>query len=129
LSLIVRLPLGHILMALIASLSAAFRNRASLHLEILALRHQIGVLQRSVKRPKLTPADRLLWAWLCAAWRDWKSGAFIMKASTVVGWHRKGFRLFWTWKIRRGKPGRAVVPREVRELIRTMSHENPIWVG
>jgi putative transposase len=114
-------------MALIASLSAAFRNRASLHLEILALRHQIGVLQRSVKRPKLTPADRLLWAWLSTAWRDWKSGAFIMKASTVVGWHRKGFRLFWTWKIRRGQPGRPVVPREVRELIRTMSHENPIW--
>ena len=41
-----------------------------------------------------------------------------MKASTVVGWHRRGFRLFWTWKIRRGKPGRPVVPNDVRELIR-----------
>jgi putative transposase len=50
-----------------------------------------------------------------------------MKASTVVGWHRKGFRLFWTWKIRRGKPGRPQVTEEVRELIRTMSRENPIW--
>ena len=39
----------------------------------------------------------------------------------------KGFRLFWTWKVRRGKPGRPVVPKEVRELIRTMSRENPIW--
>ncbi len=50
-----------------------------------------------------------------------------MKASTVVGWHRKGFRLFWTWKISRGKPGRPVVPKEVRELIRTMSRDNPLW--
>ena len=50
-----------------------------------------------------------------------------MKTSTVVGWHRKGFRLFWTWKIRRGKPGRPRVMEGVHELIRTMSRENPIW--
>jgi len=50
-----------------------------------------------------------------------------MQASTVVGWHRKGFRLFWTWKIRRGKPGRPGVPKQVRDLIRTMSRENPLW--
>jgi hypothetical protein len=127
LSLIIRLPFGHLFTALIASLAASFRSRAALQLEILALRHQIGVLQRSVKRPKLTPADRLLWAWLCTVWRDWKSGVFIMQASTVVGWHRKGFRLFWTWKIRGGKPGRPSVPKQVRELIRTMSRENPLW--
>ena len=98
-----------------------------LQLEILALRHQLGVLQRSVKRPKLTPADRLLWAWLCAVWNDWQSSVFIIKAATVIGWHRKGFRLFWTWKIRHGKPGRPSVPKEVRQLIRTMSRENPLW--
>ena len=127
LSLIVRLPFGHIFTALIASVSASFRSRAALQLEILALRHQIGVLQRSVKRPKLTPADRLLWVWLATVWYDWKSRAFIMQASTVIGWHRKGFRLFWTWKIRRSRPGRPKVPKEVRELIRTMSRENPLW--
>jgi transposase InsO family protein len=104
-----------------------FQSRAALQLEIIALRHQIGVLQRSVKRPKLTPADRLLWAWLCTVWEDWKSGVFILKASTVVGWHRKGFRLFWTWKIRGGKLGRPSVPKQVRELIRTMSRDNPLW--
>ena len=80
-----------------------------------------------MKRPKLTPADRLLWAWLCAVWEDWSSGVFIMKASTVAGWHRKGFGLFWTWKIGRGKLGRPSVPKEVRELIRTMSRDNPLW--
>jgi transposase InsO family protein len=106
---------------------ASFRSRAALQLEILALRHQLGVLQRSVKRPKLTPADRFLWAWLCAVWKDWQSSVFIVKASTVIGWHRKGFRLFWAWKVRHGKPGRPAVPKEVREWIRTMSRENPLW--
>ena len=126
-SLILRLPFGHLFTALIASLAAWFRSRAALQLEILALRHQIGVLQRSVKRPKLTPADRLLWAWLCTVWREWKSGVFIMQASTVLSWHRKGFHLFWTGKIRRGKPGRPILPKQVRDLIRTMSRENPLW--
>jgi hypothetical protein len=104
-----------------------FRSRAALQLEILALRHQLGVLQRSVQRPKLTPADRLLWAWLCAVWNDWQSSLFIVKAATVIGWHRKGFRLFWAWKVRHGKLGRPAVPKEVRTLIRTMSRENPLW--
>ena len=110
-----------------SSLSGLFRSRAALQLENLALRHQIGVLQRSVKRPKLTSADRLLWAWLSSVRHDWRSGVHIIKASTVVAWHRKSFRLFWTWKIRHGKPGRPVVPEEVRELIRMMIREDPLW--
>jgi hypothetical protein len=120
-------PFGHLLSALLFAFFASFRSRAALQLEILALRHQLGILQRSVKRPKLTPADRLLWAWLSAVWDDWQSSVFIVKASTVIGWHRKGFRLFWDWKIRHGKPGRPGVPGEVRALIRTMSRENPLW--
>jgi putative transposase len=106
---------------------ASCRSRAALQLETFALRHQLGVLQRSVKRPKLTAADRLLWVWLSAVWKDWRSGVFLVSAATVIGWHRKGFRLFWTRKIRRGKPGRPTVLKEVRELIRTMSRDNPLW--
>jgi putative transposase len=80
-----------------------------------------------VKRPKLTPADRFLWAWLCEVWHDWRSSLFLVPPAMVIGWHRKGFRLLWTWKIRRGQPGRPVVPQEIRDLIRTLSHENPLW--
>jgi transposase InsO family protein len=127
LSLIIRFPFGSLLTAFVASLAASFRSRTALQLEILALRHQIGVLQRSVKRPKLTPADRLLWAWLCSVWKEWRSGVFIMKAATVLGWHRKAFGLFWTWRVRHGKAGRPSVPKKVRELIRMMSRENPLW--
>jgi hypothetical protein len=49
-----RTPFGHLLSAFLATLFASFRSRAALQLEILALRHQLSVLQRSVKRPKLT---------------------------------------------------------------------------
>jgi putative transposase len=101
---------------------------AALQVEILALRHQIGVLRRSAKkRPKLTVADRLFWAWLSGAWADWRSALVIVKPETVIAWHRKGFRLFWTWKVRHGTTGRPAVSREVRGLIRTMSRENPLW--
>src|SRR5438552_6845911 len=97
------------LTTLLATLWSIFRSRASLGLENLALRHQIGVLHRSAeKRPKLTAGDRLLWICLSRLWRDWRSALAIVKPETVVGWHRAAFRLFWTWKMRCGKPGRAV---------------------
>ena len=51
----------------------------------------------------------------------------IVKAETVIAWHRKGFRLFWTWRIHRGKPGRPNVPQEIRDLIRMLSRNNPRW--
>ena len=104
-----------VLATLLATLSSIIRSRAALELENLALWHQIGVLQRSAgKRPKLTPLDRVLWAWLSRIWGDWRSALAIVKPETVVAWHRAGFRLFWTWKVRRGQPGRPVISREVR---------------
>lgn len=84
-------------------------------------------MQRSVKRAKLTPADRFLWAWLAVTWRDWRSALIMVKPETVIGWHRRGFRLFWTWKSRHGRRGRPSVPVETRQLIRRMSRENPLW--
>src|ERR1700747_3613258 len=114
------------LKTLLATLSSIFRSRAALQLENLALRHQIGILLRSArKRPRLTPADRLLWVGLSRLWRDWRSALAIVKPETVVAWHRAGFRRFWTWKVRRGHPGRPVISREVRDLIRRMCRENP----
>jgi hypothetical protein len=112
---------------LATSASAAFKSRATLHLENLAFRHQLSVLRRSVKRPKLTSDYRLLWAWLCEVWIDWRSSLVIVKPETVIGWHRKGFQLFWTWKVRRGQLGRPPVSKEIRQLIRKMSRENPLW--
>jgi hypothetical protein len=112
----------------LAGASSVLKTRAALQLENVALRHQIGVLQRSAKkRPRLQPADRLLWVYLSRVWADWRSSLVIVKSKTVVDWHRKAFRLFWRWKIRRGKTGRPAVPHDVRALIRRMSKENPGW--
>ena len=80
-----------------------------------------------MKRPRLTAADRLLWAWLSEIRADWRSTLCIVKPETIIAWRRKGFRLFWTWKIRHGQPGRPPVSKETRELIRRMSRENPLW--
>jgi hypothetical protein len=118
---------GILLHALFASSWASFRSRAALQLEIVALRHQLGVLHRSVKRPRLTAADRIFWAWLSQIWSDWRTALVIVKPETVIAWHRKGFRLFWTWKVLRGDPGRPAVAKDVRDLIRKMSRENPLW--
>lgn len=116
------------LTTLLAALCSIFRSRAALELENLALRHQIGVLQRSArKRPRLTSGDRLLWVCVSLLWRDWRSTLVIVKPETVVAWHHKGFRLFWTWKVRHGQPGRPVISREARDLIRKMCRENPGW--
>jgi hypothetical protein len=115
------------LSALLTSTLSVFRTRASLQLEIIALRHQLGVLQRSVKKAKLNRFDRCLWAWLCGTWAEWRSALRIVKPATVIAWHRKGFRLFWTWKVRRGQTGRPPVSKEIRKLIRRMSRENPLW--
>lgn len=117
-----------VLTTLLGTLSSMFRSRAVLELENLALRHQIGVLQRSARRrPKLKPADRLLWVWLSRIWSDWRSALAIIKPETVLAWHRAGFRRFWTWKVRRGQPGRPLISREIRDLIRQMCRENPGW--
>ena len=116
------------LTTILASVRSIFQSRAALDLENLALRHQIAVLQRSAaKRLKLTSADRLLWICLSRIWHDWRSALAIVKPETVLAWHRAGFRLFWIWKVRRGQPGRPLVSREVRDLIRKMCRENPGW--
>jgi hypothetical protein len=49
------------------------------------------------------------------------------QAGHVIAWHRKAFRLFWTWKSPRGPPRRPAMPHDVRDLIRRMSRENPLW--
>ncbi len=101
------------------------RSQASLALENLALRQQLAVLRRSVRRPRLRPRDRIFWVLLKRLCEDWRAHLILVKPETVVGWHRRGFKLFWRWKSRRG--GRPRIPREVIDLIHRMARENPTW--
>ncbi len=114
------------LSALASLLSFRFRSRASLELELLALRHQVTVLRR--QRPgrlRLFCADRLLWVWLYRIWPQALNAMVLVKPTTVVQWHRKGFRLYWRWRSRRR--GRPKMDTEIRGLIRQMSTANTLW--
>src|SRR6266481_9619806 len=81
------------MLTLLFSLRDCFRGRAVLQAEILALRHQLLVLQRSSGPHKLCLgwADRVLWVWLSRVWNDWRSAVLIVKPETIVAWHRRGF--------------------------------------
>jgi putative transposase len=107
-------------------LSFRFRSRASLELELVALRHQLSVLRRQrTRRHRIDSADRLLWVWLYRVWPRGLDGLVIAKPATVVKWHRKGFRIYWRWRSR--CPGRPKTSAEIRALIRRMSRANPPW--
>jgi hypothetical protein len=115
-----------VLVSLLQTLRGLAQSRGARHLEVLALRHQLQVLQRTrPRRLRLATADRWLWVWLSRVWTAWRT-LVIVKPETVIAWHRHAFRLVWTCKSRR-RTGRPAVPRDVRTLIRTMSQANPLW--
>jgi len=87
---------------------AFFRTRRQLAVEILALRHQLGVLKRSVKRPRLTNVDRKLWVLLSRRWARWSESLIIVKPATVIRWHRAGFRWYWGTRSRDWADGGGV---------------------
>jgi hypothetical protein len=95
--------------------------------EILALRDQLGIYQRTAKRPRIRPTDRVFWPWLSRIWSAWRNSLVIVQPETVVAWRRRRFREHWRRLSRSGRPGRPAVAREVRDLIRRMSSANPLW--
>ena len=58
-------------------------------------------------------------------WRNWRSALHVVQPATVLAWHRRGFRLFWTWKSRH-RTGRPAVSPDVRALIREMCTAHPL---
>jgi len=115
------------LLLLLGTLLSALRSHRALALENLALRHQLEVLKRNTKRPHIENRDRILWLMLARFWNDWRRQLLFVQPETVVRWHKEGFRRYWRWKSRPRWPGRKKVPRDIRDLIRTMSRNNPLW--
>ena len=103
-----------------------FRDRQQLLLENLALRQQIHVLRRSVRKPRLRATDRFFWTVLRRFWSGWSNVLLLVSPQTVVGWHRRGYRLFWRWRSR-SPGGRPRVDHNLTELIRRMWNCNPTW--
>ena len=106
---------------LLALINALVADRSRLALENVALRQQIVVLKRSVKRAKLEDSDRVFWILIRRLLDNWRDTLLIVKPETVIKWHRKGWRYYWRRKSLLGKPGRPPIDSEIIELIRRMS--------
>jgi putative transposase len=100
------------------------RPAPALAAENLFLRKQLALYQeRNVKPGRATNATRITLVWL-GRWFDWRQALAIVQPATFIRWHRQGFRLFWRWTSR---PGRPQIPGDLQALIRRMACENPTW--
>ena len=103
-----------------------FRSRTALTAENLFLRRQLALfIERNEKPRRTSAADRFVLAKLGRIFDDWRSGLVIVKASTLVSWHRIAFRHLWRWKSR--PRGRPKLPTNLRLVVRTMAAENITW--
>jgi len=112
---------------LLSFVRAALRDRRELALENLALRQQLIVLKRTDKRPRIENKDRLFWIWLSRTWSGWRQAILIVQPATIVGWHRQGFRRYWSRLSRCKASGRPSVAPQLRALVRQMAEANPLW--
>ena len=104
-----------------------FKSRNRLEAENLFLRHQLNIaLRRVPSRLRLRGVDRALLVWMTRLWPGLLGAAQVVQPETILRWHRIGFKAFWRWKSRK-RAGRPKIDRGLRDLIRRMSRENPLW--
>ena len=104
-----------------------FKSRSRLEAENLLLRHQLTIaLRRAPPLLRLRGGDRALLIWMTRLWPSLLDAVQVVQPETVLRWHRAGFRMFWRWKSRNAA-GRPRIDRGLRDLIRWMSRENPLW--
>lgn len=109
---------------LIRLLYLGLRSRSSLAAENLFLRKQLAFYQERKIEPRRADNATRLTLVLLSRWFDWRDALTIVRPKTFVGWHRKGFRLWWCWK---SKAGRRPIPIELQQLIRKIARENVTW--
>ncbi|MHC4844953.1 MAG: integrase core domain-containing protein [Planctomycetota bacterium] len=115
------------LTAVLGLLRAAFRERQRLLLENAALKHQLAVLKRSVKRPRIEDSDRIFWIFLRGKLDEWRDCLHFVQPDTVVRWHRKGWKHYWGRKSKPKQPGRPPISFRLIHLIKRLSRENVLW--
>jgi transposase InsO family protein len=104
-----------------------FKSRCRLEAENLLLRHQLAIaLRRAPPRLRLRGSDRALLVWITGLWPSLLGAVRVVQPETVLRWHRTGFKMVWRWKSRH-RAGRPRIDRGLRDLIRQMSRENPLW--
>ncbi len=103
------------------------KSRARLEAEHIVLRQQVIVLSRKARsRVRIQSIDRLILVWMYRLFPSILNAITMVKPETVIRWHRRGFRAYWSWRSRQ-RGGRPRIDREVRDLIRRMSKENLLW--
>src|SRR5450759_4806994 len=107
-------------------LGAGGRQQAAKDIELLVLRHQVKVLQRQVKRPRLNRIDRVLFAAASTRLPRGSWSSFVVRPETLLRWHRGLVRRKWTYR-RMGPPGRPPVEPDLRDLVVRLGRENPRW--
>jgi putative transposase len=115
------------LAVVLRSLALICGGQRAVALENLALRQQLAVFKRTVKRPQLRHRDRLFWMLLVSAWRDWRSALIVVHPDTVVRWHRQWLRRQWTRRSARIRPGRPSTNAAIRAVVMKVAAENPLW--
>ena len=102
---------------------APAHSARSKNAEILVLRHEVAVLRRQVRRPRLSWADRAVFA----ALTRWLSQAGhlqrIVTLATVLRWQRDLITRRWTQPRRRHSGGHCTAP-ELRRLVLRLALEN-----
>jgi len=100
------------------------RSSAAIGAENLVLRKQLAqYVERGIKPRRVDFVTRIGLALLTRLF-DWQNAVVIVRPKTIIRWHRTGWRLFWRFKCKLGRPP---IPAELRALIRRMSSENPVW--
>src|SRR6266545_3192675 len=98
---------------------------AALELENALLRHQLGVLGRTVKRPPLRRRDRVLLAAVSTLLPRERWSVFLVSPQTLLRWHRALVARKWTY--RRRLPGRPLLDPALRQLVLRLARENSRW--
>jgi transposase InsO family protein len=119
--------MAEFLIKLLLVARSKLKSRARLEAENIVLRQQVIVLSRKARtRLRLRNIDRLILVWMYRQFPSILNAITVIKPETVIRWHRRGFRAYWHWKSSR-VGGRPKIDRDIRELIRRMSKENPLW--
>jgi putative transposase len=109
---------------LVTLVGLGLTSRAQLAAENLFLRKQLALYQERHAKPRRPdPATRVALAVL-SRWLDWRALLTVVQPDTLIRWHRQGWRLFWRWKSRAGRPP---IPVDLQQLIVSMARANPTW--
>ena len=101
-----------------------FRSTEFKELEIVVLRHELGLLRPQVRRPALRPADRFFPTVASRLLPRVRWASLLVTPTSLLDWHRRLVANRWTYPRRAGRPP---IGRQVRALIVRLARENPRW--